>query len=178
MRKLPVGTLTLFFLLTIPSTGIGQRAQAVMDVRVNIVRGVTAIQQEITIVADDVNFKKRHVIEDPFTGKLNSIPVDSVLFLMYDTYPNKNIIVSVEPVQHFINQHGEEITFIIDAMGYSHKPDASSITYFDTFNCNSFQINNKGKAYLWVDGRIIIPSDKKLKGIFKAVEAGNIQCNL
>lgn len=178
-QSLAIVFFLFYLLLGTPLAGISQEAQAIMDIKVNVIRGATGLQQKIIFDAEDFSFENRRVIDSSLSEKsITSISADSILFFKYNTYPNHNVIVSVEPVHQLINQNGEEITFVIDAMGFSHKPDTSSITYFNTFNCNSFQTNTKGKAYLWVDGRILLPANTKLNGTFKGIEVGNIQCAL
>lgn len=152
---------------------MGQADQAIMEVRVNVIKGATNTAKKITIPYKNTVQKDTTFITQ---GSNNTVPVDSLLFFSYNSYPNTDIIISVQPVHHFENEDGQQMTFVIDAMGYSYVPQKSHITYFDTYNCNTVRTNKDGKAYLWVDGRLKLP-EGDIEGSFVPTLGGNIQCS-
>ena len=166
-------TIYAVLLILAPTTCIGQAAQAIMEVRVNVIKGASSTTKQITIPYKDKIKNDATVISQ--TTK-NVIQVDSLLFFSYNSYPHKDIVISVDPVHHFVNDEEQHLTFVIDAMGYSHVPQKSTIHYFDTFNCNTVRTNKKGKAFLWVDGRLKFP-EEKIGGSFMPVMGGDIQCS-
>jgi hypothetical protein len=145
----------------IPAFIYAQNAQAVMKIKVDVERGVGGTHQKITIGTINKCCKKT-VPKTTIYGNANElIEKDSLLLYQFQNDPNQHFIFSVEPVQKLVNQMGDEIIFIIDAVGYSHDPLKTDIRYFDKLSCNEIATNEEGYAYLWVDGRFFLPEITK-----------------
>lgn len=142
------------------STVFGQQAQAVMTVKVDVVRGISAEQRLIKISPKDALQLQKEAKEVTFKGKAKKlIKKDSLLFYKFHYLPNQKLLFSVDPVQRFQNEKGAELFLILSKIGYSFSPNPSEINYLDKFKCSDVKANKQGVLYLWANARFYLPKD-------------------
>ncbi|MFP8488003.1 hypothetical protein ACKGJO_02800 [Gracilimonas sp. Q87] len=163
-------------LLLSPFCTSAQSAQAVMEVKVEIVseKGIELLNIKIDTPEKSI---EKDITQPIFSGTANElIEKEVVLFYKIINRPNQKLIVELDTVQQFKNSSNDKIFFTIHSVGYSHTPDKDSIKYFTEIDCNELTTDKDGKAYLYVDGHFFFP--EPVNGEFSnTIQFTALQCH-
>lgn len=158
------------------STVFGQQVQAVMTVKVDVVRGISAEQRLIKLNPKSALQLQKEAKDVSFQGEIRKlVEKDSLLFYKFNYVPNQKFLFSVEPIQRFRNKKGQELFLILTKIGYSFSPDPSEINYLDKFNCSNVKTNSEGVLYLWANAKFYLPKDAI--GKFEPQNQLSFQCS-